>query len=82
MERVPLQVPNDRDPCERGGGGGGARARCERAGRGDSRYSQKGEISSRAAFENHTDACKVWGHGFRRPAEGHLCPQANGAFAD
>ena len=81
MERVPLQVPNDGGPCERGGGGGGSRA-VRACRKGDARYSQKGEISSRAAFENHTDACKVWGHGFRRPAEGHLCPQANGQYAD
>jgi len=61
------------------GGGGGARC----MGRvGHARYSQKGEISSRAAFENHTDSCKVWGHGFRRLAECHLCPQATGAYAD
>jgi hypothetical protein len=32
MERVPLQVPNARDPCERGGrgGGGGAVHGCRR----------------------------------------------------
>jgi hypothetical protein len=61
------------------GGGGGARCMVQE---GHARYSQKGEISSRAAFENHTDSCKVWGHGFRRLAECHLCPQATGAYAD